>query len=304
MKKKVILMVLTVILVIALTATPVFAKNNQNNGTPFQELWDELDKAVSSLQGQIEGIMPEVQDYVGGLVSGIQEQIGALVLDIEDLQTQIDEIELTPGPQGEQGPVGPQGDTGPMGPIGPQGQPGPQGPQGEQGSVGPQGDTGPMGPIGPQGRPGLQGAQGIQGPPGPTPPEIAFFTGHTTVGDIIVHPGRYTLDFDNGKYYLNDGGGWNDSTNKFTPPESGVYQFNVVVTYGAAASGTSLWVYLQDSSGDLRRAHAITDNGGTLTISVVQKVTAGSPVWVEFKTDKAICITRQWSSFSGYLVYQ
>ena len=46
---------------------------------------------------------------------------------IDDLQTQINEIQPIPGPQGPQGepgPQGPQGETGPQGPPGPQGEPG------------------------------------------------------------------------------------------------------------------------------------------------------------------------------------
>ena len=49
---------------------------------------------------------------------------------IQDLQYQITNIQLIPGPQGPAGPTGPQGETGPMGPQGPQGETGPQGPQG------------------------------------------------------------------------------------------------------------------------------------------------------------------------------
>lgn len=61
---------------------------------------------------------------------------------IADLQSQIDTIELTPGPEGPQGPPGPQGPQGDPGPAGPQGAPGPQGPQGFQGDQGPQGPAG------------------------------------------------------------------------------------------------------------------------------------------------------------------
>jgi microcystin-dependent protein len=100
----------------------------------------------------------------------------------DDLQNQIDNIQLTPGPegpQGEVGPAGPQGDPGPQGEqgpqgdvgptgaqgdTGPQGDAGPQGPQGDVGPTGPQGDTGPQGP---QGDTGLQGPQGDVGPAGP-----------------------------------------------------------------------------------------------------------------------------------------
>lgn len=69
---------------------------------------------------------------------------------IQELQGQIDNIELTSGPQGETGPQGPQGITGLQGEPGPQGEPGAMGLQGLTGNTGP------------------QGLQGIQGPPGPS----------------------------------------------------------------------------------------------------------------------------------------
>lgn len=57
----------------------------------------------------------------------------------------IETIELTPGPQGE---------------------PGPQGIQGEPGIQGPTGETGPQGEQGPQGEPGLNGQDGEPGADG------------------------------------------------------------------------------------------------------------------------------------------
>ena len=66
---------------------------------------------------------------------------------------QLDNISLTPGPQGEQGP---QGEPGADGAQGPQGEQGPAGPQGEQG---PHGETGPQGPKGDKGDPGSDGAR-------------------------------------------------------------------------------------------------------------------------------------------------
>ena len=105
-------------------------------------------------------------------------KITGLYNNVLNLQNQIDNIQLqpgppgapgadgatgpegSPGPQGEPGPVGPQG---PQGSLGPQGEPGPAGPQGLQGSLGPQGDVGPEGPQGPQGEPGPVGPQGPQG---------------------------------------------------------------------------------------------------------------------------------------------
>jgi hypothetical protein len=99
-----------VMLVVGIFALP-FAKDTQNKGQPFEELWDA----------------------------------------INDLWDAIDEIALTPGPQGppgEQGPAGPQGE---QGPAGPQGEQGPAGPQGEEGPAGPQGEQGPAGPQGEEG---------------------------------------------------------------------------------------------------------------------------------------------------------
>lgn len=55
------------------------------------------------------------------------------------LKDAIDNIALTPGPQGEVGPQGPQGIQGEDGPQGVQGEVGPQGPQGEEGPQGPAG---------------------------------------------------------------------------------------------------------------------------------------------------------------------
>ncbi len=76
----------------------------------------------------------------------------------EYVNQQIEQIQLTPGPQGEQGEMGPQG---PQGEVGPQG---PQGEQGIQGEQGPQGIQGEMGPQGPQGEKGDKGEDGTFDP--------------------------------------------------------------------------------------------------------------------------------------------
>ncbi len=67
---------------------------------------------------------------------------------VDALEVQVNNIELTPGPEG---PQGPQGDPGPQGP---QGEQGIQGIAGADGATGPQGPAGPTGPQGPQGDPG------------------------------------------------------------------------------------------------------------------------------------------------------
>ena len=104
----------------------------------------------------------------GGLPAEIAAREAADAL----LQSQIDNIQLTPGPQGNQGVAGPQGNQGVAGPQGNQGVAGPQGdqgvagPQGDQGVAGPQGDQGVAGPQGDQGVAGPQGDQGVAGPQG------------------------------------------------------------------------------------------------------------------------------------------
>jgi hypothetical protein len=78
----------------------------------------------------------------------------------------ISTVELTPGPQGEQGipgvqgPQGLKGDPGAVGATGAQGLPGAQGDQGPQGL---KGDPGAVGATGAQGLPAAQGDQGPQG---------------------------------------------------------------------------------------------------------------------------------------------
>ena len=70
----------------------------------------------------------------------------------------VEEIELTPGPQGDKGDTGATGPQGEKGDTGPAGQDGTDGNAGEQGPKGDKGDTGATGP---------------QGPAGITPEEIA-----------------------------------------------------------------------------------------------------------------------------------
>lgn len=64
---------------------------------------------------------------------------------LNHIEEGIENIELTPGPQGE------KGDTGAQGPQGEKGDTGDQGPQGEKGDKGDKGDTGEQGPAGANG---------------------------------------------------------------------------------------------------------------------------------------------------------
>jgi len=83
-----------------------------------------------------------------------------------ELQTAIEEIELLPGPQGDQGIQGIKGDKGEQGIQGIKGDKGDQGIQGvkgDKGDQGIQGIKGDQGELGIQGVKGDQGEQGIQG---------------------------------------------------------------------------------------------------------------------------------------------
>ena len=55
---------------------------------------------------------------------------------IKEARTNVDEIELTPGPEGPQGPKGAQGEQGPEGPQGPAGADGAKGAKGDPGADG------------------------------------------------------------------------------------------------------------------------------------------------------------------------
>jgi hypothetical protein len=98
-----------------------------------------------------------------------------MVMAFVNVQFEIDDQQLIPGPQGPQGipglqgtqgiqgDTGEKGDTGDTGPQGLQGEQGPDGLQGIQGIQGAQGEQGIQGITGAT---GAQGPQGIQGPPG------------------------------------------------------------------------------------------------------------------------------------------
>jgi hypothetical protein len=114
-------------------------------------------------------------DRRGG--NGVPKQIRKLNAKLNALQTQVNTIELTPGPQGEQGdpgPVGPQGPAGndgadgAQGPVGPIGATGAAGTNGTNGADGADGSAGADGQNGVNGQDGADGAQGPVGPIGAT----------------------------------------------------------------------------------------------------------------------------------------
>src|SRR3990172_1109169 len=127
----------------------------------------ELQTDVSAVKKKGEQNAAEIESMKGGLPA----EAAARKTADEDLQNQLNNIQLTPGPPGPQGEPGPAGPQGPQGEVGLQGVPGSQGTQGEPGPVGAIGSQGPQGEVGLQGVPGPQGTQGEPGPVGAIGPQ-------------------------------------------------------------------------------------------------------------------------------------
>ncbi|MFH1724732.1 MAG: hypothetical protein ABII00_08930 [Elusimicrobiota bacterium] len=153
-------------------------KNTGPSGQPFQKI-----------DGEVDGLNDDVKD-LNTKTEELDTGIADLQSAVNTLRTDLEEIELTPGPigpigpqgiqgvkgdkgdqgiqgvQGEVGPVGPQGEIGPIGPQGMQGDKGDKGDTGEQGIQGVKGDKGDQGDTGEQGIQGVKGDQGNTGATG------------------------------------------------------------------------------------------------------------------------------------------
>ncbi len=119
---------------------------------------------------------------------------------IRDLQRQITNIQLIPGPAGQRGETGPAGsqgetgltgNTGAIGFTGATGLTGLTGADGALGGIGPiglQGETGLTGAIGPQGTTGTTGQQGATGPAGTGSgiDKSRIYIAYSPIGDIAI----------------------------------------------------------------------------------------------------------------------
>jgi hypothetical protein len=109
------------------------------------------------------------KNHSGSTIQKLQAQIN-------QLKTQLQNIQRTLGPKGPAGLAGPAGAAGPagpagaVGPAGPAGAVGPAGPAGPAGAVGLAGSAGAVGPAGPAGAVGPAGPAGAVGPAGPAGP--------------------------------------------------------------------------------------------------------------------------------------
>ena len=159
MGEKLILLVLVGILILGtLGLTDAFAQN----GPPADA--GPQGGPIADLQTQIDSFFDIITDIINLFsVDSFFDVFTELISTDESLQSQIDDIELSAGPQGD---TGPQGSTGPQGDTGPAGPQGETGPAGDDCSIdetivtcggtssdvqGPQGETGPQGEQGPAG---------------------------------------------------------------------------------------------------------------------------------------------------------
>lgn len=129
---------------------------------------NEITKVVAGADANFD-TLKEVADWIKNDKTGAAK----MQTDIRTLKTDLQNIELTPGPQGEKGEKGdtgaqgPKGDTGEQGIQGPKGEQGEKGVAGKDGAQGPKGDTGEQGPTGAKGDTGAQGPAGKDGAQGP-----------------------------------------------------------------------------------------------------------------------------------------
>ena len=127
---------------------------------------------ISHISADIEALKTKTKDTVYD-DSALRERVTTLEnktnIDTSNFATkqELQNIALTPGPQGDTGPrgadglQGPQGLQGIQGERGQDGQPGPRGERGEQGPAGLPGPVGPQGPIGLTGPKGENGRDGV-----------------------------------------------------------------------------------------------------------------------------------------------
>jgi len=129
---------------------------------------DEFDPSLYYTKAELNSTNPNLGasliGFSGAWVnSTIADALQWLYNKFVDLQNQINNIQLTPGPQG---PPGVNGTSGLKGDKGDPGEQGIQGEQGLQGIPGINGSQGPPGERGPQGEQGIPGVNGTNGAPG------------------------------------------------------------------------------------------------------------------------------------------
>jgi len=189
---------------------------------------------------------------------------------IDQLQQQINNIKLMPGPQGPQGPAGA---VGPMGPAGP---------AGSQGLAGAKGDPGPQGPAGPKGADGtsIVGPAGPAGPAGPSGETPVYSAKGEYLGQAVdLASDRITIYVPSWKrlfgFYYEDGSAENLVTGQihYTEPDCGgtpylagsqPYSLDLYVTPVVIGPGETKF-YISPSPPQMMVWASVRDNGNCTT---------------------------------------
>ena len=139
---------------------------------------------------------------------------------------------------------------------------------------------------------------------------IAFYAGNTdfVLGNQSIPATTVsTVEFGNGYAFFNEGGGYNLTTNEFTPPVPGVYQINVTLNYqGTPGETMDITLRLGNGGHIVKGLQTIPAGGGgviTLTATYNSVNSAGAPIRVEAYSSNAATMLKYESGFSAHLVY-
>lgn len=124
-----------ILLAAGLLASTAWAQATEQEVEQLKTKTSEHDLEIQDSRAKLDHHQTDIDDlrHSGNDRSSRIAEIEAA---IAALQQELADIELTPGPEGPEGPQGEPGPAGPQGEPGPQGEIGPQGPQGEPGSSG------------------------------------------------------------------------------------------------------------------------------------------------------------------------
>ena len=162
----------------------LFAKIKAQGGT-----YDDsnIRSEISHISADIEALKTKTDKDTVYDDSALKQRISVLEskpnIDTSQFATkqELQNIALTPGPQGDTGPRGADGLQGPQGLQGIQGERGQDGQPGPRGERGEQGPAGLPGPVGPQGPIGLTGPKGENGRDGVGIPQRLTLSGNTLI---------------------------------------------------------------------------------------------------------------------------
>ena len=178
---------------------------------------------------------------------------------------ELQNIALTPGPQGDTGPRGADGLQGPQGLQGIQGERGQDGQPGPRGERGEQGPAGLPGPVGPQGPIGLTGPKGADGRDGVGIPQKLRIEGNT----LILSDGG-------GNVTLPTATGSNNQVNQYEIHGTGMPNGKVVAPVGTtyvdtnATNGALKWI--KRSGTGNQGWEVLTGDTGWRTLNIKSKL--------------------------------